>query len=98
WLPSFYVVSSSGLGVIKVSVLLWMLVAILQRLFAPVVNRRWILSVVSILLYLACLWITNSGTLNSYLYVNSYFCLYTTIGFPVIVYFAARQRRKKVGG
>ncbi|CQR55282.1 GerAB/ArcD/ProY family transporter [Paenibacillus riograndensis] len=98
WLPSFYVVSSSGLGVIKVSVLLWMLVAILQRLFAPVVNRRWILSVVSILLYLACLWIPNSGTLNSYLYVNSYFCLYTTIGFPVIVYFAARQRRKKVGG
>ncbi|SEL96131.1 Spore germination protein [Paenibacillus sp. cl141a] len=98
WLPSFYVVSSSGLGVIKVSVLLWILVAILQQLFAPILDRRWILSVVSVLLYLACQWMPNSGTLNSYLYVNSYFCLYATIGFPIIAYFAARQHRKKVSG
>lgn len=96
WLPSFYVVSSSGLGVIKISVLLWILVDILQQLFAPILDRRWMLSIVSVLLYLASQWIPNSGTLNSYLYVNMYFCLYTTVGFPIITYLAAHLRRKKV--
>lgn len=98
WLPSFYVVSSSGLAVIKVSVLLWILVAILQQLFASILDRRWILFFVSVLLYLACQWVPNSSTLNSYLYMNTYFCLYTTIGFPIIVFFAACLHRKKVSG
>jgi len=95
WLPSFYVVSSSGLGVLKVSVLLWMLASLLQRVFMPKANNKWIVAIVGIVLYASCQLIPNAGTLNNYLYLNSYFCLYSTIGFPVIVYLAAQWSRKK---
>ncbi|MGC5772055.1 GerAB/ArcD/ProY family transporter [Paenibacillus pabuli] len=96
WLPSFYVVASSALGVLKVSVLLWMLVTLLQQLFMPKINRVWILSLACISLYLISLRIPDINALNSYLYFNSYFCVYSVIGFPIIVFFTAQWRRKKV--
>lgn len=96
WLPNFYVVSSSALGVLKVSVLLWMFVAILTQLFMPKVNSRWILVIICASLYISCQWMPNEDTLNKYLYLNSYFCLYATIVFPVLVYLMALWRRKKV--
>ncbi|TVY03059.1 GerAB/ArcD/ProY family transporter [Cohnella terricola] len=96
WLPSFYVVSSSALGILKVSVLLWMFVSLLHRLFMPKANSRWILSFACVILYLSCQLIPNIGVLNSYLYLNSYFCLYATIVFPILVFLAAQRRRKKV--
>ncbi|MFC4306935.1 GerAB/ArcD/ProY family transporter [Cohnella boryungensis] len=95
WLPSFYVVSSSALGVLKVSVLLWMLVSFLHRLFMPKADSRLILAIACIGLYISCQLIPNADRLNHYLYLNSYFCLYTTIGFPIIVFLAAQWNRKK---
>ncbi|RAW12882.1 hypothetical protein DC345_21615 [Paenibacillus taichungensis] len=96
WLPSFYVVASSALGVLKVSVLLWMLVALLHQLFMPKINRLWILSVVCLTLYVISLLIPDVNALNSYLYLNSFFCVYSVIGFPIIVFLAAQWQRKKV--
>ncbi|MFC9708611.1 GerAB/ArcD/ProY family transporter [Paenibacillus sp. NPDC056933] len=96
WLPSFYVVASSALGILKVSVLLWILVSLLQQLFMPKINRIWILSSACVSLYLISLWIPDINALNSYLYLNSYFCVYSVIGFPIVVFLAAQLRRKKV--
>ncbi|UPK46831.1 GerAB/ArcD/ProY family transporter [Paenibacillus pabuli] len=96
WLPSFYVVASSALGVLKVSVLLWILVSLLQQLFIPKINRLWILSLTGVSLYLVSLWIPNMNALNSYLYLNVYFCVYSVLAFPIIVFLAAQWRRKKV--
>ncbi|MFE6073911.1 GerAB/ArcD/ProY family transporter [Paenibacillus sp. NPDC057886] len=96
WLPSFYVVASSALGVLKVSVLLWILVSLLHQLFMPKINRLWVLSAVCFSLYMISLMIPNVNALNSYLYLNSFFCLYSVIGFPIIVFLAAQWQRKKV--
>ncbi|GAB6930958.1 GerAB/ArcD/ProY family transporter [Paenibacillus sp. JCM 10914] len=96
WLPSFYVVASSALGVLKVSVLLWMLVELVHQLFAPRINRIWVISLVCVSLYLISLWIPNVSVLDSYLNLNTYFCLYSVIVFPIIVFVAAQWRRKKV--
>ncbi|WP_040948245.1 GerAB/ArcD/ProY family transporter [Gorillibacterium massiliense] len=96
WLPSFYVVSSNALGVLKASVLIWMFVSLLHLLFIPKANSKWILSIASIILYVSVQLIPNENTLNNYLYLNSYFCLYSTIGFPIIVFLVAQWRRRKV--
>ena len=95
WLPSFYVVSSSGLGVVKVSVLLWLFVTIVKKMFLPKADKRWILVIACVLLYATCQRIPNAAILDRYLYLNTYFCMYATVGFPILVYFTARLRRKK---
>ncbi|ASS65891.1 MULTISPECIES: GerAB/ArcD/ProY family transporter [unclassified Paenibacillus] len=95
WLPSFYVVSSSGLGLIKVSVLLWMLLTILKQLYLPRIKSHWLLILFGIVLYLACQWIPNAKTLDKYLYINSYLCLYSTVGFPILVYLSTLRRRRE---
>ncbi|MGG4142864.1 GerAB/ArcD/ProY family transporter [Paenibacillus algorifonticola] len=96
WLPSFYVVSSSVLGIVQFSVLLWMLVSLLHQLFLPNINRMWILPSLCAILYLSSLRIPDMDAMNFYLYLNSYFCLYSIIGFPVVVFLAALWQRKKV--
>lgn len=96
WLPSFYVVSSSGLGLIKIAVLLSMLMTMLKQLYLPKAKNRWILAVVCLFLYAACQWIPNAKALDKFLYINSCLCLYSTIGFPIIVYLSTKWRRKEV--
>ncbi|OZB95062.1 GerAB/ArcD/ProY family transporter [Paenibacillus sp. XY044] len=95
WLPSFYSVSSGALGIIKVSVLLWLTVTFLSQIYLPMVNSRWILAITCIVLYIILLNIPNVSTLNTYLYLNSYFCLYSIICFPLLVFLGAGWRRKK---
>lgn len=94
WLPSFYVVASSALALLKVSVLLWILVMLAHRLFVPKLGAIWILAVVCISLYLISLTIPDVNALNFYLYLNSSFCIYSVIVFPVIVFLASWRQRK----
>ncbi|WP_339278593.1 GerAB/ArcD/ProY family transporter [Paenibacillus sp. FSL W8-1187] len=96
WLPSFYVVSSSGLGLIKVAVLLWMFTSMLKQLYLPKAKSRWILAVVCLFLYAASQWIPNIMALDKFLYINACLCLYSTVGFPIIVYLSTLWRRKEV--
>ncbi len=95
WLPSFYVVSSSGLGLIKVSVLLWMLLTLLRQLYLPKIKSLWLLIFIGIVLYFACQWIPNAKTLDKYLYISSYLCLYSTVGFPILIYLSTLRRKKE---
>ncbi|AIQ55966.1 GerAB/ArcD/ProY family transporter [Paenibacillus borealis] len=96
WLPSFYVVASSTLAVLKVSVLLWLLVMLAHRLFLPKIGAVWILAGICTALYLISLLIPDVKALDTYLYLNSFFCLYSVVGFPVIVFLASRWPRKRV--
>ncbi|MGO4731384.1 GerAB/ArcD/ProY family transporter [Paenibacillus sp. 2KB_22] len=94
WLPSFYVVASSALAVLKVSVLLWMLVAILHQLYIPRLGKVWILSAICLGLYVISLLIPDIQALDFYLYLNSAFCVYSVIVFPMILFLFSRRLRK----
>ncbi|MCR8656586.1 spore germination protein [Paenibacillus endoradicis] len=96
WLPSFYVVASSALGLLKVSVLLWILVTLAHRLFLPGIGAVWILAVICAALYLISMIIPNVDALNHYFHLNTIVCVYSVIGFPIIVFLASLRQRKRV--
>ncbi|REK76858.1 GerAB/ArcD/ProY family transporter [Paenibacillus paeoniae] len=96
WLPSFSVVSSSGLAVLMASVLLWMSSSLLHQLLVPKLNIKWMVSMLSLLVYILCLFIPNIEVMNRYLQLNAFVSLFCVIGLPMMIFILGRWRGKKV--
>ena len=96
WLPSFYVVSSSGLGVLKFTVFLWMLMKIVHQLFIPRLNSGWLLLCISVTLLLFCLRIPDIQAMHRYQYLHAYFCFFSILVFPIVTFLSGQWHRKKV--
>ncbi|GAA3407416.1 GerAB/ArcD/ProY family transporter [Paenibacillus hodogayensis] len=93
WLPAFFVVASSALGTLEVSLLLWMTIALTKKLFIPA-KEKWIALAVGIAAYVLFFQIPNLQVLNRYYSWSTYLLLYSILVIPLATYASGIRKRR----
>ncbi|MBB6669518.1 GerAB/ArcD/ProY family transporter [Cohnella nanjingensis] len=93
WLPTFSVVSSSALGMIESSVLLWMAMTLVRKLYLPLPDK-WLAAILSIAMYICSMQIHNVQTLNRFFSMNAALCLYSMIILPLTLGLSGWRKRR----
>lgn len=93
WLPAFFVVSSSALGILEAAVFLWMATVMIKKLFVPL-NEKWIASIVCAAIYWFIFQIPNMHALNRYYSFLAPFFFYSVMAVPLATFFASLRTRR----
>jgi spore germination protein KB len=93
WLPTFSVVSSTGLGILEASVTLWMATTIIRKLFLPI-REIWIASIFTGAMFILTLLIKNNMDLDRYLSWNSILGLYSMLALPLASLLSGLSKRR----
>lgn len=84
WLPTFSVVSSTGLGILEASTTLWMAVTLIQKLYAPL-STKWLAAILTLIMFILSEGIGSVADLSHDLTLISIPGLYSMLVIPVAV-------------
>jgi len=98
WLPTFSVVSSTGLGILQASIVLWMATTLIRKLFLPAALRLkegWIAMFLSIAVFIVSMLITNNQQLDYSMTLCSIPGLYSMLVIPLACMLSGLRRKNK---
>ncbi|MFE4710154.1 GerAB/ArcD/ProY family transporter [Paenibacillus sp. NPDC056722] len=93
WLPTFSVVSSTGLGILEAATTLWTATTLIKKLFLPI-NEVWIASGLTLAMFLLSMLVRNSSDLNHFLLMNSIPGIYSMLVLPLAVALSGLWKRR----
>jgi len=99
WLPTFSVVSSTGLGILQASVILWMVTTLIRKLFLPAVlriNEGWIAVLLSIAIFIVSMLVVNNKQLDAFMTLTSIPGLYSMLVIPLVCVLSGLRRKEAV--
>jgi len=99
WLPTFSVVSSTGLGILQASVVLWMATTLIRKLFLPAalrLNEGWIAAFLSVAIFIVSMQVANNKQLDFFMALTSIPGLYSMLVIPLACMLSGLRRKEAV--